>query len=282
MYQAASAPPAAPVLSIITPVFNGARFMQSCLDNVAGQDCSVVEHIVVDGGSRDETMRIVAENAARLPYLSYLSEADRGQSDAMNKGIGLARGAYVSFLNVDDFYEPGVLNRVVGIIAGLQRPHFIAGNCNVRNDADEIVYVNRPARLEVERLALGQDYFEFPCNPSAYFYPRALHDAVGLYDLNHHYMMDLEFILRAVRGAPTLYVNETWGNFRNIEGTKTVAHSRSGVARRNNRLLYLANFRTLPFRTQLIVAARFAYYKVAYRPARAWRQWRAEMQKKSG
>lgn len=272
VYQPAAAPPADPVLSIITPVFNGARFLQSCLDNVEAQGCPVAEHIVVDGASHDETVAILAVNAARLPYLSYLSESDRGQSHAMNKGIALARGTYMTFLNVDDYFEPGVLNRVVGIIRDLDQPRFLAGNCNVWGDGDALQYVNRPSRLELDRLVMGPAYFQHPYNPSAYFYPRALHDMVGPYDEREHYALDLEFILRAMRALPTRYFDETWGNFRNIDGTKTVTHARSGLAAGVVRRIFLANFRTLPWRTRLLVMARLAYYKIAIPPMRAWQR----------
>ena len=272
VYQPAATPPVAPLLSIITPVFNGARFLQACLDNVAAQNCPVAEHIVVDGGSKDETVAILAANARRLPYLSYLAEPDRGQADAMNKGITLARGLYVSFLNVDDYYDPGVLNRIVDIVRKLDQPRFLAGNCNVWGDDDVLLYVNRPSHLEPDRLALGWNYFPYPVNPVAYFYPRALHDAIGPYDEGEPYVMDVEFVLRAVRSLPTKYFDETWGNYRCIEGTKTVEHARSGLADAAKRRVYLGHFRALPSRTKLLVAARFFYYRMAVTMRRAWRR----------
>jgi glycosyltransferase involved in cell wall biosynthesis len=136
VYHPATAAPAAPLISVVTPVLNGERHLQACIDNVAAQDCPVAEHIVVDGGSSDGTVAILAANAARLPYLSYLTAPDRGQAHAMNRGIALARGVYVSFLNVDDYYQPGVLNRVADIIRDLELPHFLAGNCNVWRDGE--------------------------------------------------------------------------------------------------------------------------------------------------
>lgn len=263
-YVAASAPPAGPVISVITPVFRGAAMLQACLDNVAAQGCPHVEHIVVDGGSDDGTWEILQANAARMPWLSWLSERDRGQADAMNKGIALARGDYLSFLNVDDFYEPGALNRAVEIIRGLDRPTFIAGNCNVWGDGDVLVGVNRPDRLEIERLLLGTGYHEHPCNPSAYFYPRALHDVVGPYSLEEEYALDLEFILRAVQVVPARHYDEVWGNYRRFEGTKTVTLARTGTAGAVNRRVYRRIFRGLPPRTQAVVLGRYLYYSVAY------------------
>ncbi len=248
--------------------------LQACLDNVAAQGCADVEHIVVDGGSADGTVEMLAANAGRMPWLSWLSERDRGQSDAMNKGIALARAPYISFLNVDDYYEPGTLNRVAGIIRTLDRPTFLAGNCNVWAEGDVLVEVNRPARLEVERLALGMRFHQHPYNPAGYFYPRAVHDVVGPYRIDEHFALDLEFILRAVRVLPTRYFDETWGNYRRFEGTKTVSLANAGKAAAVSRRVYWENFRSLPWPMQVRVALRYGYYRLAYPPLRAWRAWR--------
>src|SRR3954451_18802557 len=79
-----------PILSIITPVFNGERFIAECIESVVGQNCIGVEHIVVDGRSTDRTVEIVRERAHVHSHLRWISEPDRGQSDALNKGIAMA------------------------------------------------------------------------------------------------------------------------------------------------------------------------------------------------
>jgi glycosyltransferase involved in cell wall biosynthesis len=96
------------MISIITPVFNGEKFIASCIKNVIGQNCPYAEHIIIDGASTDSTASIVKTFADRYPHIRWVSEKDRGQSDAMNKGIALAQGTILGFLNVDDYYEPNV------------------------------------------------------------------------------------------------------------------------------------------------------------------------------
>ena len=96
-----------PLLSIITPVYNGEKFILGCIESVVAQNCAGVEHIVVDGGSTDRTVQILREKAETHPHLRWISEPDSGQSDALNKGIALARAEYIGILNVDDFYEFG-------------------------------------------------------------------------------------------------------------------------------------------------------------------------------
>lgn len=216
-----------PTLSIITPVLNGADFIISCIENVIQQDCPEAEHLIIDGGSDDGTLDIVKSYAARFNHIRWLSEKDNGQSDAMNKGIRMARGKIISFLNDDDYYEPAVLRRVLSIFPSLPEPGLLVANCNVRDEGGHIKFVNTPNRLKFTDLLMG-DMGRFPWNPSAYFYHRSLHDRVGLYDTNLHMHMDIDFLLRAVQAAHVRYVNETWGNYRCIPGTKTYSLIQAG------------------------------------------------------
>src|SRR5215510_8009297 len=102
-----------PQLSIITPVFNGIGFIEFCIINVIEQECREAEHIIIDGGSTDGTLEIIRKYAEQHEHIRWVSEPDRGQSDAMNKGIAVATGKLVGCLNVDDYYEEGVLCEVL-------------------------------------------------------------------------------------------------------------------------------------------------------------------------
>jgi glycosyltransferase involved in cell wall biosynthesis len=220
---------ATPVLSIVTPVYNGEKFISGCIECVSAQNCEGVEHVVVDGGSTDGTVQILRESARTYPHLRWISEPDRGQSDALNKGISMARAEYIGILNADDFYEPGGLLRVVEMIKDLPGPRFIVGACNVLTTGDKLDWVNRPRVLRFENLMmLDDEMWPFPVNPSAYFYPKAVHDIVGFYNLEEHYAMDLEFILAVVQTIEPLYVDAVLGNMRRIEGTKTFNSIRDG------------------------------------------------------
>lgn len=122
------------MLTIITPCFNSERFIAHCVETLAEQIGSLpVEHLIVDGASRDRTLEILASYRERFPHLRVVSEPDKGQSDAMNKGIALATHSTISFLNVDDFYEPGTLRAVVPMLKDAPKLHFFVGNCNLRD-----------------------------------------------------------------------------------------------------------------------------------------------------
>ncbi|MBP5973267.1 glycosyltransferase [Brasilonema sp. CT11] len=218
------------MISVITPVYNGEKFIESCIKVVIDQNCTDVEHIIVDGGSTDRTVEIIKQYAEMYPHIRWISEKDKGQSDAMNKGIAMARGEKLSVLNVDDYYESNVLNRVIEIFKSIPEPSFVVGNCNVWDDSGNLFLLNKPRNLSLVNW-LSKPFFEenvYPVNPSAYFYHTSLHKKVGLYDVDEHYAMDLDFIVRAIQVASVKYVDENWGNFRFIEGTKTFNDIKKG------------------------------------------------------
>ncbi|MFN4080572.1 MAG: glycosyltransferase family 2 protein [Saprospiraceae bacterium] len=102
-----------PVFSIITVVFNGAKLLPLTVESVKAQDWPHVEYLIVDGASTDGTTQQIARYARELPYLRWISEKDRGLYDAMNKGLRMATGDFVWFLNCGDaIYAPDTLSRI--------------------------------------------------------------------------------------------------------------------------------------------------------------------------
>ena len=248
------------MLSIITPVYNGRTFIDACIQVVIEQDCAEVEHIIVDGLSTDGTLNIIQQYAEKYSHIRWVSEKDMGQSDAMNKGLCLAQGDVIGILNVDDFYQPGVLNRVAGLFKTLPVPTLLVGNCNVLDASDKVMYVNKPKRLRFTDLLLGTTVFEMPLNPSAYFYHQALHQKIGFYKVDEHYLMDLDFLLRAVRVAHVKYIDETWGNLRVIEGTKTVIDVQSGQHQQRIQTLLESYWNTLPVFQRWPIKLSYAFF----------------------
>jgi len=251
-----------PKLSVITVVLNGEDFIDSCLENVISQDCPWAEHLVIDGGSKDATVSVVKDFMIRYPHIRLWTELGLNQAAAMNRGVALARGGIVGFLNDDDYYNPGVLNRILSLFDQLPEPTFLAGNCNVRDLDEKIIEVNKPQKLELRDLLTGNQFCPHPVNPSAYFYHKSLHALTGPYRTDDDYSLDLDFILKAVQCAHVCYINETWGNFRFIAGTKTfednlAPHQAEG---REQRVLD-AFYRRLPFSDKMYVKGGRFYNK---------------------
>ncbi|MBV8884341.1 MAG: glycosyltransferase, partial [Chroococcidiopsidaceae cyanobacterium CP_BM_RX_35] len=179
-------------------------------------------------GSTDRTVEIIEKYASHYTHIRWISEKDWGQSDALNKGIAMAKGEVIGILNVDDFYEPNVLSRVLEIFEISPEPSLIVGNCKLWDDEENLLFINKPSKLKLYDLLIDRPA---PANPSAYFYHTSLHQKVGFYEVDDHYTMDLDFILKAVQVARVRYVDEDWGNFRLIEGTKTSNDIKSGKAK---------------------------------------------------
>lgn len=228
------------MISIITPVRNGERFVESCLKNVLEQQSPDLEHIVIDGASSDSTPAIIERFADHYQHVRWISEKDRGQSDAMNKGIALAKGDIIGVLNIDDYYEPEALQRVVELFKTLPEPSLLVGNCNMWGNDGELLDVNRPSHLKLTDLLIGDEArHPFPVNPSAYFYHKSLHKKIGLYNVDEQFAMDIDFLLRAIPHAHVVYIDEILGNYRLVKGTKTYDDREAG--RMEERLRKLIN-----------------------------------------
>ncbi len=260
------------MISIITPVRNGARHIERCLQNVVSQNFSNMEHVIVDGESDDGTVEIIKRYAATNDHIRWVSEKDKGQSDAMNKGLRMARGDIIGILNVDDYYEPEALIRIASLFRSLAEPSLAVGNCNVWNDSGKLVYINAPRRLRIEDLLMGWKINPHPVNPSAYFYHKSLHDIIGLYDEFEHFAMDIDFLFKAVQVATICYTNENWGNYRLIEGTKTVLDQQQGSSGARLKRLFSKYERQLPLWMQMKVALmRFRYSSVGFLRGKLYR-----------
>ncbi len=215
----------APLISVILVVLNNKDFIGQAIDNFLEQQCPEAELVVVDGASTDGTKEIIWEYAAKHQNISALSEKDSGQSDAMNKGINRARGTYISFLNVDDFYHPNALNQAVAAIKSHNFPNFLVANCHVWAADGSLVFHNRPSNPSPHAIISGETLL---VNPSAYVYKKELHEKVGLYAQDNHYNMDLEFVYSAALICPFIYINQDWGNFRMLPNTKTSEDMEAG------------------------------------------------------
>lgn len=208
----------APLVSIITPSYNQAEYLEFTLRSVLGQDYPAIEYLVVDGGSTDGSREIIERYAGRLAW--WVSEPDRGQAEAINKGFARARGEYVAWLNSDDLYLPGAVRQAVEALE--RRPE--AGM--VYGEALTIDPEGRP----LNRLAFGnwglEDLMRFRivCQP-AVFMRRAVLERAGYLDASFHFMLDHQLWLRVAHQAPAVHVPALWAAARHHPGAKNLAQA---------------------------------------------------------
>lgn len=243
------------MISIITPVYNGEQFIESCIKVVIAQQCTDLEHIIIDGGSKDATVDVIKRYAESHTHIRWISEKDQGQSDAMNKGIAMAKGNILNILNADDYYEPNVLNRILEIFKALPESTLLVGNCNVWEDENKLLEVNKPKKLKFTDFLLGPCATSYPLNPSAYFYHTSAHQKIGFYDVDEHYAMDIDFLFRAAYAISIVYIDEVLGNYRKFQGTKTVNDIENGQNIRRIENLIKIYRKKLPLFQQWYVTA---------------------------
>ena len=154
-----------PKISVITPSLNSGKYIEQGIQSVLGQDYPNFEHIVVDGGSTDGTIEILK----KYPHLKWVSEPDRGQSHAMNKGFQMATGEIIVYLNADDFFEPNAFYTAVKYLNKENDMYFVVGECNVIDDEGNKLGGYKNPRVTLYEMLQWWKY-RFPRNPSSYFY----------------------------------------------------------------------------------------------------------------
>lgn len=205
-----------PLFSIITPSLNRAEYITGAVESVLGQNYPDFEHLILDGGSDDGTLDILIQ----FPHLQVISEKDMGMYDALNKGLDLAKGEWIGFLNSDDLYA----RNIFGNIAEKFRDEHIfavAGEALIFHEvADrkrEMLQYFSPADTNLLELAtLGSPFF------NAWFFRRSVFDRIGHFKSNYQIVADREFMLRfAMSGLTYTTINTLVYQYRRHAGAMT-------------------------------------------------------------
>ncbi len=223
-----------PRVTIVTPSLNQAAYLEETIRSVAAQDYPNLEHWIIDGGSTDGSLSIIRRWARRSRSIRWLSEKDRGQSEAINKGFRLASGEIVAWLNSDDAYEPGAVSRAVKFL----RAH---PNCPLAySDAVLVNEQGKPLRIyphtqrifNYRRLVSVSDYI---AQPSVFLRKKILGE-VGFLDEGLQWCMDWDLWIRVAAKHPVLYFPSLTARMRDYPRTKT----RMGGRRRWEEIVFVA------------------------------------------
>jgi glycosyltransferase involved in cell wall biosynthesis len=186
--------------SIITICYNASATIERTLRSVTGQTWTDREYIIVDGASKDSTLEIISRYRDKVDIL--VSEPDKGLYDAMNKGLKLATGNYVIFMNAGDrFHEDSTLEQIAAQVQQLDKlPGVIYGNTALTNMAGEIYGMRRlspPERLNWKSFKNGM----LVCHQAFY----ARRDIAEPYDLSYRFSADVDWCIRVMKKADTLH-----------------------------------------------------------------------------
>jgi glycosyltransferase involved in cell wall biosynthesis len=203
-----------PDLSVVTPVYNSARYLAATLDSVARLTASH-EHIVIDGGSTDGTVALLESRDDSS--LSWVSEPDRGQTHAVNKGFERARGELLGWLNGDDEYVSASVDRAVEYLLAHPELDAVFGGMDITDEQGRVRREYRPAPFSWRRYLYLGDYITTP----TIIFRRRLLDREGLLDERYVDAADYDFFLRVFRDARVERRPEALVRFRYHPDSKT-------------------------------------------------------------
>ena len=199
--------PEFPLVSIVTPSFNQARFLEATLRSVLEQDYPRIEYLVVDGASTDGSVEIIRSYANQLDW--WISEKDSGQSEAINKGLHRARGEFVGWLNSDDIYLPGAVSSAVNVFQSHPEAGLIYG------DALAIDAEGKPFNLMRAHQYTLTDLMAFRIiSQPAAFMRRLVLEEVDYLDPAYQLLMDNLLWMCMAHKAPIVYSPQTWAAAR--------------------------------------------------------------------
>lgn len=192
-----------PLITIITVVFNGIKTIEQTILSVIRQPYQNKEYIIIDGGSTDGTVDLIRKYESHLSY--WVSESDGGVYDAMNKGIGHAKGELIGIINADDWYEENIFSSIAKQYIDTGSDHVIYGLLRIFQDDEFYSMVGNSIRI------LREDTIMHP----TCFIPMKFYRTFGTYNSKYKYSADYDLTLRYVdNGVKFSFIEKTIANFR--------------------------------------------------------------------
>jgi glycosyltransferase involved in cell wall biosynthesis len=209
-----------PKISIITPSYNQAEFIKRTIDSVLSQDYPNLEYIVMDGGSTDKTVEILKKYGSKI---IWKSEKDKGQGDAINKGLKRATGDLLGYLNSDDTLTPNSLLTLAEIYLKNPSYHWFFGKCKVVDEKDREIrkqitaYKNFWLKRYNYQTLLILDYISQP----ATFWTKEACKNIGNFNEKEYWELDYEYWLRLGKKYEPKFIDKYLANFRVHKKAKT-------------------------------------------------------------
>lgn len=209
-----------PLVSVITPCLNRAGMIREAIESVCKQDYENIEHIIVDGGSKDGTLEILRE----YKHLKVISEPDKNLYDGLNKGIALATGEIIAHLNSDDCFSENCFANIVNHFNHHKDIDSVCGGASVfeKNHFEEKKYKATYNAAWHKDLSLENITYGMPIINSRFFRKR-VYDKIGHYDIQYPVAADREFLMRAyIAGIKSIQIENIIYHYRHHEGSLTI------------------------------------------------------------
>ncbi len=208
-------------ISIITTNYNTDKYLEKTIKSILNQKGNFeLEYIIIDGGSTDSSLDIIKKYKDRI---RYISEKDKGQSNGINKGLRMATGDIVAFLNADDIYLDNTLQKVVKYFKENPECMWLTGYCKIIDENGKQIkkYITEYKNRKLRRFTFDQLLIEDCISQPATFWRRKLLDEVGYIDENLHYSMDQDLWARFAKRYKLHLIQEYLSCFRFTSDTKT-------------------------------------------------------------
>lgn len=210
--------------TIITATFNCEHQIERTVRSVVAQKHSDIQHLIIDGGSSDGTLDVIRR--CHSPFIEVVSETDKGIYDAFNKGVGLAQGDVIAFLNADDYYLDGALETVRQVFDANPKIAVVHGNVRVQKG-------NQPVTIRAPRGIFA--FHGARVLHPAFFCRRSVFDAIGQFNTQYKILADLDFMFRAHKQFAFHHIERCLTHFE-LGGISTrhrfqVANEVRGIAR---------------------------------------------------
>ncbi len=205
-----------PKVSIVTPSYNQKQFLEETILSVLNQDYPNIEYIIIDGGSTDGSVDIIRKYEHQLSY--WVSEPDRGQSQAINKGFQRAKGDILAWLNSDDEYTQGAILTAVQTFIKYPDVAMVYGNCDIIDEQGNLTGHIRSHQCDLKSLFRGNNIPQ----PSTFFKKKVLEE-IGPLNETLKYAMDYDLFLRISSKFKIKYLPSTLSRFRYQNQSKTIS-----------------------------------------------------------
>lgn len=204
------------LVSIITPVLNGNAYLEQTIQSVLGQTYENIEYIVIDGGSTDGSLDTIKKYKDRIGC--WLSEADSTMYEAINKGIKVASGDILAYLNSDDLYYPDTVEVVVDYFHKHPDTELVYGNCDFIGPKGELLYNYRYPKYKWQAYAC---FNSSSLAQPATFWRSSIHQKIGYFDTQFKYSGDFDFYAKAGKSCRFSRINKTIAKYRWHNATMT-------------------------------------------------------------